>query len=62
MSQADELGPAYQDPVDATVANGISRKSLDWAVVVVTFAFGCTLAWIYLLLWAAVRLVQMTLA
>ena len=62
MSQADELGPAYQDPVDTAVANGISRRSLDWAVVVVTFAFGCTLAWICLLLWAAVRLFQMALA
>ena len=62
MSQADELGPAYQDPVDAAVASGISRRSFDWAVVVVTFAFGCTLAWIYLLLWAVVRVFQMALA
>lgn len=61
MSQADELDPAYQGPVDAAVANGISKRSLDWAVIVVAFAFGCTLAWISLLLWVVVRVLQVIL-
>jgi hypothetical protein len=56
MSQADELGSNYQHPVNGTIAKGIgSRRSLDWAVLVVAFALGSTLAWIALLLWALVH-------
>jgi hypothetical protein len=61
MSHVDELGSNYQHPVDGTIAKGIGRRSLDWAVLVVTFALGCTLAWISLLLWALVRAFQMVL-
>ena len=49
MSHRDELGP--ERPVDAAVG----RDVFDWAVLVVTFALGCTLGWIYFLLWVAVR-------
>src|SRR5207302_10585582 len=42
MSHTDELGPAYQSPVDAAIAKDVSRRGLDWAVLVVTFALGCT--------------------
>jgi hypothetical protein len=62
MSHADELGTSYQRPAEAVVAKDIGRRSLDWAVLVVTFALGCTLAWITLLLWAAVRVFQIVLS
>jgi hypothetical protein len=59
MSHTDRLGPAYQRPVDTAVATGVSRRSVDWAVLVVAFGLGCTLGWIYLLLWVAVRAFQL---
>jgi hypothetical protein len=62
MSHPDELGPAYQRGVDAVVATDVRRRSFDWAVLVVAFALGCTLGWIYLLLWGAVRAFQAVLA
>jgi hypothetical protein len=62
MSHADELGTPYQRPAEAAVAKDIGRRSLDWAALVVTFALGCTLAWITLLLWAAVRVFQVVLS
>jgi hypothetical protein len=52
MSHADELETTYRRPGDTAVAKDIGRRSLDWAILVVTLAFGCTLAWIVLLLWA----------
>jgi hypothetical protein len=61
MSHADELGPAYQRRVDAAVATDVRRRRFDWAVLVVTFALGCNLGWIYLLLWGAVRAFQVVL-
>ena len=61
MSHPDELGPAYQRRVDAAVATDVRRRSFDWAVLVVTFALGCTLGWIYLLVWGAVRAFQVVL-
>jgi hypothetical protein len=61
MSHPDELGPAYQRRVDAAVGADVRRRSLDWAVLVVTFALGCTLGWIYFLLWGAVRAFQVVL-
>ena len=62
MSHIDELGPAYQSPVDPAVARSVSRRGVDWAVLVVTFALGCTFAWIYVLFWAAVRAFEMVLS
>jgi hypothetical protein len=62
MSHADELGSNYQSPVAGTAAEGIGRRGVDWAVLVVTFALGCTLAWICLLLWAVVLAFQIVLA
>jgi hypothetical protein len=61
MSHPDEPGPAYQRRVDAAVATDVRRRSFDWSVLVVTFALGCTLGWIYLLLWGAVRVFQVVL-
>jgi len=61
MSQTDELGSAHQRRVDAAVPTDFRRKSLDWAVLVVMFAFGCTLGWIALLLWGAVRAFRIAL-
>jgi hypothetical protein len=58
MPQANELGTPYRRPADAAVAKDIGRRGLDWPVLVVAFALGCTLAWICLLLWGAVRVVQ----
>jgi hypothetical protein len=62
MSHADELGTPYQRPAEAAVAKDIGRRGLDWAVLVVTFALGCTLAWICLLLWGVVRVFQVVLS
>jgi hypothetical protein len=62
MSHIDELGPAYQSPVDPAVAKSVRRRGVDWAVLVVTFALGCTFAWIYVLFWAAVRAFRMVLS
>jgi len=47
--------------VDAAVPTDLRRKSLDWAVLVVLLALGCTLGWIFLLLWGAVRAFQIAL-
>jgi hypothetical protein len=62
MSHTDELGPTYQPPLDAAIAKDVSRRGLDWAVLVVTFALGCTLAWIYILFWEAVHAFQIILS
>ena len=62
MPHIDELGPTYQRPVDAAAAKSVSRRGVDCAVLVVTFALGCTLAWIYVLFWAAVRAFQIVLS
>jgi hypothetical protein len=61
MPQTDDLGSAHQRGVDAVVPMDIRRRRLDWAVVVVMFALGCTLGWISLLLWGAVRAFQIAL-
>jgi len=61
MPQTEELGSAHQRGVDAVVPMDIRRRRLDWAVVVVMFALGCTLGWISLLLWGAVRAFQIAL-
>jgi hypothetical protein len=58
MSHADELGSPHPRHAEAAVAKNIGRKSLDWAILVVTLAFSCTLAWIYFLLWGVVRVFQ----
>ncbi len=62
MSQIDELGPQYQHPADTAVAEAVGKRSFDWAVLVVTFALGCTLAWIYVLFWAVVHAFQFALS
>jgi hypothetical protein len=61
MPQTDEPGSAHQHRVDTVVPTELRRRRLDWAVVVVMFAVGCTLGWISLLLWGAVRAFQIAL-
>jgi hypothetical protein len=61
MSQTDEPGPVHQRRVDAAVPTDRRRRRLDWAVVVVMFAVGCTLGWISLLLWGALHAFQIAL-
>ena len=56
MSQLDEARQQDQ-PADHAV-----RGRIDWAVFVVILAVGCSLVWIYLWLWAAVRVVQAALS
>lgn len=62
MSHVDELGSNYQSPVDGTAVQANAKRGVDWAVLVVTFALGSTLAWICFLLWAVVRAFQIVLA
>jgi hypothetical protein len=58
MSQMEELAPQYSQSTDVAAAKVNGRRRIDWAVLVVTFALGCTLAWIYLLFWAVVYACQ----
>jgi hypothetical protein len=62
MSHAEELGSTHPRRAEAAVATDTGRKSLDWAILVVTLAFSCTLAWIYFLLWGAVRVLQVVIS
>jgi hypothetical protein len=62
MSHADELASNYQRPVESSAVEEMGRRGVDWAVLVVTFALGCTLAWIGLLLWVVVRALKIVLA
>lgn len=62
MSHPDKLGAAYQRRVDDAAGTDVRRKNLDWALLVVTFALVCTLGWIYLLLWGAVRVFQVIIS
>lgn len=54
MSQLDEVRRQGR-PVSS--ASGVDRR-INWAVLVVLLAMSCTLAWIYLWLWAAVRVLR----
>jgi len=58
MSQMEELAPQYSQSTDVAAAKADGGRRVDWAVLVVALAFGCTLAWIYLLFWAAVYACQ----
>jgi hypothetical protein len=61
MSQVDELAPQY--PRSANVAaKTVGRRSIDWAVLVVTLALGATLAWVYLMFRAVVYAFQVALS
>jgi preprotein translocase subunit SecF len=62
IEQIDELGSPYQRPADAAVGKAVGRRTIDWAVLVVTFALGCTLAWIYVVFRAAVYALQIALS
>jgi hypothetical protein len=62
MSQIDELRPQYQQSADAALAKAVGKRSFDWAVLVVTFALCCTLAWIYVLFRALVNAFQFALS
>jgi hypothetical protein len=61
MSHANELETPYPRQPQTGVASDIGNRKLDWAVLVVTFALSCTLAWMYFLLWAVVRVFQVVL-
>lgn len=52
MSQVDDLASRYPRSADV-VAKSNERRSIDWAVLVVAFALGITVAWVYFLCWAA---------
>lgn len=62
MSRADELLTRLQRPAESAVAKDASGRGVDWAVLVVVFASGCTLAWIYFLLWVALRVFQVVVS
>ncbi len=61
MSHVDELAPRYPRTADVAAKNA-RRRSIDWAVLVVTFALGSTLAWIYFLFRAVVHAFQVALS
>jgi len=61
MSHVDELASQYPRAA-GVAAKSVGRRSIDWAVMVVTFALGATLAWIYLLFRAVVYAFQVALS
>jgi hypothetical protein len=61
MSQADNPGSVRSCRADASAPQQPRKRRLDWAVLVVFFALGCTLGWISLLLWGAMRAFQLAL-
>lgn len=61
MSQTDSPGSIRTHRTDSSAPQELRKRRLDWAVLVVLFAFGCTLGWISLLLWGAMRAFQMAL-
>lgn len=61
MSQTDNPNSIRSHRADISAPRELGRKRLDWAVLVVLFAFGCTLGWISLLLWGAMRVFQIAL-
>jgi len=61
MSQTDNPGSVRSRRTDVSAPHDPRKGHLDWAVLVVLFALGCTLAWISLLLWGAVRAIQIAL-
>jgi hypothetical protein len=58
MSQLDDARQ-HHIPADGAVRAG---GHLDWAVLVVLLAIGCTLAWAGFWLWAIVRGLQVALS
>lgn len=61
MPQIDNPGSVASRRADTCAPRELRKRRLDWAVLVVLFAFGCTLGWISLLLWGAMRAFQMAL-
>lgn len=61
MSQTDRIDPAHRRHVETAAARRLRRSRLDWAALVVILAVSCTLGWIFLLLWGAVRAFQIAL-
>ena len=61
MSQTDDPDSIRLHRPDASAPPNPRKGPLDWAVLVVLFALGCTLGWISLLLWGAVRAFQIAL-
>lgn len=58
MSQLDDARQHHIPSERAVRAEG----HLDWAVLVVLLAVGCTLAWAFFWLWAIVRGLQVALS
>lgn len=61
MSQVDELASRYPRSTDGATKS-VKRPGIDWAVLVVTFALGATLAWTYFLFRAFIYAVQVALS
>lgn len=61
MSQTDNPGSVPSRRSDTSVPHDLRKRRLDWAVLVVLLALGCTLGWITLLLWGAMRAFQIAL-
>jgi hypothetical protein len=61
MAQTDNSGSVRSRQTDTFAPHAPRKGRLDWAVLVVLFALGCTLGWISLLLWGAMRAFQMAL-
>jgi len=61
MSHVDELASQYQRSADVATRS-VGRRRIDWAVLVVAFALGATLAWIYFLIRLAVYAFQIWLS
>lgn len=61
MSQTDVPGSTRAHRSGTSAPQDPGKRRLDWAVLVVLFALGCTLGWVSLLLWGAVRAFQIAL-
>lgn len=61
MPQTDNSGSVPSRRVDTSASQRHHNRHPDWAVLVVLLALGCTLGWISLLLWGAMRAFQIAL-
>jgi len=61
MSQTDASGNARSGRGNSFAPKQPGKRRVDWAILVVVLAIGCTLGWISLLLWGAVRVFQIAL-
>lgn len=62
MSHVDELRSPEYVPAAKAESGQREQRLLDWPILVVMLALGCTVAWGGLLLWLSVRAIQVLLA